>query len=137
MQLERSTRPGDTITVVKPDSEVIKGVFPTLTTATSALYLKSVNAAGQDTVKIPAIDIDCGTYRKQTHAFTVVGLIVGLAGGAAVGAALAPEPQQGFTVDMTEFYCGIFGAIIGGVAGAGGGAMLDRRLAKTVTIPCR
>jgi hypothetical protein len=134
-RLERSVRPGDTITVIRVDSTVITGTFPTVMTAASALCIRSISTPGENRVMILAVDIDRVTYRKQTHVFGIVGFIVGFAGGAAAGVALAPAPH-GF-MDMPEIGTGLIGAMIGGLVGGGAGGLLDKRVTRTVTVHCR
>jgi hypothetical protein len=134
-RIERSVRLGDTITVIKVDSTVIRGTFPTVMTAASALCIRSVSTLGENRIMIQAIDIDRVTYRKQTHVFGIVGFIVGMAGGAAAGAALAPAPH-GF-MDMPEVGTGLIGALIGGLVGGGAGGLIDQKLTRAVTVDCR
>lgn len=134
-RIERSVRLGDTITVIKVDSTVIRGTFPTIMTAASALCIRSVSTPGENSLIIQAADIDRITYRKQTCFFTLTGIVVGLVVGGIVGVSLAPE-SSGW-VDMPEIGTGLIGALIGGVLGGGTGGMLDRKLTRTVRVDCR
>lgn len=134
-RIENHVRPGDTVTVIKVDDTVVKGVYPTVVTAASALCMRSIKTQDESRVMIPFADIDRVAYRKQVHVFVFIGFLAGAAGGAAVGVALAPA-SHGF-MDMPEVGTGLIGGLIGGVIGGGAGALIDRKMTRTVTNRCR